>query len=225
VFDKMKQKGKKPVGIDEWMFIEKNNIKFYQFRSSHWIMNYSTIGTDDRFLDHFKPILLKQIHSNTIIDIDRTENRIGDGIITQKKNSILGIKIADCLPVFLFNEENMCMIHCGWRGIIKKIAQKAKTLMGEYKYVLGASIGPCCYEVGDDIAGFFKAQYKNAVIKRDKKSFIDIKTAVIEDLGKDRLIGNLDLCTKCHPEYFYSYRRGDMNKRNYSIAMQDMSEY
>ena len=221
----MKQKGKAQAVLKEWAFIKENNINFFQFKSGNWIMNYSLTGTDNRFLDHFKPILIKQIHSDTIINIDNTGNRIGDGIITQKKNSILGIKIADCLPVFLFNEKKICMIHCGWRGVIKKITQKAKTLMGEYKYVLGACIGPCCYEVGDDIAVLFKAQYKNAVINRGKKSFVDIKKAVIEDLGKDRLIGNLELCTKCHPEYFYSYRRGDKNKRNYSIALHAMSEY
>jgi YfiH family protein len=221
----MKLQGNKGAPFIEWKLIEEDNMKFFQFKSGNWIMNYSTIGTDDRFLEHFKPFLLKQIHSDTIINIDNTENRIGDGLITHKKNQFLGIKIADCLPVFLFNEQKMCMIHCGWRGIIKKITQRAKILMGDYKYVLGACIGPCCYEVGDEIAHLFKAQYKNAVINSDKKSFIDLKTAVIEDLGKDRLIGNLDLCTKCHPEYFYSYRRGDMKKRNYSIATEVKSKY
>jgi YfiH family protein len=215
----MKQKVKQRTTLKNWEYIEKNHTNFFQFKSGNWIVAYSTISTDNGFLEHFKPILLKQIHSNIIINIDRTKNRTGDGIITSKKNVVLGIKIADCLPVFLLNEQKICMIHCGWQGIIKKIAQKARLLMGEYKYVLGACIGPCCYEVGDDIIELFKTQYKNAVIIRANKYFVDLKATVIEDLGKGRLIGDLDLCTKCHPEYFYSYRRGDKKRRNYFVAM------
>lgn len=97
--------------------------------------------------------------------------------------------------------------------------------MGEYSYILGACIGNCCYEVGHDITALFKTQYKKAVVFRDNKYYVDLKAAVIEDLGEDGLIGNLDLCTKCHPEYFYSYRRGDKNKRNYAIAMVVKREY
>jgi len=221
----MKQKTQKRMPLKNWEFIEKDHLKFFQFKSGNWIMDYSTISTDDGFLEYFKPTLLKQIHSDIIVDIDHTNNSIGDGIITGKKNVVLGIKIADCLPVFLFNEQKIGMIHCGWQGIIKKITQKAKLLMGEYEYVLGACIRPCCYEVGDDIAELFKVQYENAVIIRENKYFVDLKAAVIEDLGEDRLIGDLDLCTKCHPEYFYSYRRGDKNRRNYSIAMAIEREY
>jgi copper oxidase (laccase) domain-containing protein len=68
-------------------------------------------------------------------------------------------------------------------------------------------------------ARLFTPQYKTAIIRRDTRYFVDLKGAVIEDLGKDNLIGSLDLCTKCHPEYFYSYRRGDKNKRNYAVGI------
>ncbi|MGB3341203.1 MAG: polyphenol oxidase family protein [bacterium] len=221
----MKRRGKKRTSVKKWELIENDKFMFFQFKSGKWIMGYSTISTGEGFLEYFKPILVKQIHSDIIIDIDQTKNRTGDGMITSKKNSVLGIKIADCLPVFLFNKQKFCMIHCGWQGIIKKIIQKAKLLMGEYEYVLGACIGPCCYEVGDDIAKLFTARHKDAVVFRNNKYYVDLKAAAIEDLGEDRLIGNLDLCTKCHPEYFYSYRRGDKNRRNYSIAMVAEREY
>ena len=210
---------------EKWRLIEKDSLRFFRFQFDDLSMNYSTVSSDQKFLDRFKPTLLKQIHSDRIIDIDRTKDRIGDGIITRQKDLVLGIKIADCLPVFLFNEKKMCMIHCGWRGIIREITRKAQTLMGEYRYILGACIGSCCYEVGDDIAKLFKARYKKAVVFLKSRYFIDLKNAVIEDLGEDRLVGNLDLCTKCHPEYFYSYRRGDKNKRNYAVAMTTKRKY
>ena len=209
----------KSTRIISWELIKDNNTEFFQFKSDNRFMFYSTRSNEERFLERFKPILLKQIHSDEIIDVDHDSKRIGDGMISQKTNCILGIKIADCLPVYLFNEAKICIIHCGWQGIIKGIAKKARRLMSNYKYVIGASIGPCCYEVKEDTARLFTPQYINAIIRRDRKYFVDLKGAVNEDLGKENLIGSLDFCTKCHPEYFYSYRRGDKNKRNYAIGI------
>lgn len=200
-----------------WELIEDGDTKFFQFKSDNRLMLCSTKSNEERFLERFKPILLKQVHSDIIIDVDKDNERIGDGLLTQRSNLALGVRIADCLPVYLFNETKICIIHCGWQGIIKGIAKRAKRFMDNYKYVLGASIGPCCYEVKEDTAELFTQQYKNAVIRRNRKYFIDLKGAVIEDLGEEKLIASLDFCTKCHPEYFYSYRRGDKNKRDYAI--------
>ena len=202
-----------------WELIEDGDTRFFQFKSDNRLMFYSTKSNEKRFLERFKPILLKQIHSDIIIDVDKDSARIGDGLLTQRSNLALGIKIADCLPVFLFNKTKICIIHCGWQGIIKGIAKRAKRLMGNCKYILGACIGSCCYEVKEDTARLFTQQYKNVVIRRNRKYFIDLKGAVIEDLGEEKLIASLDFCTKCHPEYFYSYRRGDKNKRDYAIGI------
>ena len=200
-----------------WELINDGNMMFFQFKSDNRLMLYSTTSNEERFLERFKPILLKQVHSDIIIDVDKDSARIGDGLLTQRNNLALGVRIADCLPVYLFNETKICIIHCGWQGIIKGIAKKAKRFVDNYKYVLGASIGPCCYEVKKDTAELFTQQYKNAVIRRDTRYFIDLKGAVIEDFGEENRIASLDFCTKCHPEYFYSYRRGDKKKRDYAI--------
>ncbi len=207
----------KSTRIISWELIKDDNTEFFQFKSDNRLMLYSTKSNEERFLERFKSIFLKQIHSDIIIDVDKDSARVGDGLLTQRSNLALGVRIADCLPVYLFNETKICIIHCGWQGIIKGIAKRAKRFMDNYKYVLGASIGSCCYEVKEDIARLFTQQYENAVIRRNRKYFIDLKGAVIEDLGEEKLIASLDFCTKCHPAYFYSYRRGDKNKRDYAI--------
>jgi copper oxidase (laccase) domain-containing protein len=92
---------------------------------------------------------------------------------------------------------------------MKGIVKRAEELMGDYKYCLGASIGPCCYEIKQDVVELFNKKYKNAIIFKNQKYFLDLKTAVIKDLGN-------------HPEYFYSYRRGDDKKRNYAIIMAEI---
>lgn len=202
-----------------WKLIDDDDIRFFECKSDNRLMLYSTKSNEEIFLERFKPILLKQIHSDIIIDVDKDSARVGDGLLTQRSNLALGARIADCLPVYLFNETKICIIHCGWQGIIKGIAKKAKRFMDNYRFVLGACIEPCCYEVKEDIAKLFTQQYKNAIIRRNREYYIDLKRAVIEDLGEEKLIASLDFCTKCHPAYFYSYRRGDKNKRDYAIAI------
>lgn len=203
----------------DWQLIEQENIKYFQFKWRNNLAIYSTRYGEDEFLRNLEPVFLKQIHSDIIINLDSNGSRMGDGLILQKRNIVPGIKIADCLPVYLFNDKKVCIIHCGWQGIIKGIVKRAKELMDNYKYCLGASIGPCCYEVKQDVVELFNKKYKNAIVLKDQKYFLDLKSAVIEDLGNKDLLASLDLCTKCHPEYFYSYRRGDDKKRNYAIII------
>lgn len=200
----------------EWRLVSENNLSYFQFQWQNKCAFYSTVSNQDTFLEKFKPMCLQQIHSDIIIDVDVIDERIGDGLISRKKDFFIGIKIADCLPVYLFNDESICLIHCGWRGVIQGIARVAAQRLGTYKYVFGASIGSCCYEVSGRLVDLFCRRYKDAIIVRNQKRFLNLKAAVIEDLGSRHLLASLDLCTKCHPEYFYSHRRGDNKRRNYA---------
>ena len=201
--------------------MHEKDIVFYRLKWEKTEVLYSTKRGESAFLQEYNPILLKQIHSDVIIDIDCDSERVGDGIVTQRKNCALGIRVADCLPVYLFNTERICVIHCGWRSIIKGIVRQAKVVMGNYKYILGASIGVCCYEIKEDVKRMFDEKYQGAVTTTNRGDFLDLKAAVIEELGERDKLASLDLCTKCHPEYFYSYRRGD-KKRNYALIMNRM---
>ncbi|UCG93174.1 MAG: polyphenol oxidase family protein [candidate division WOR-3 bacterium] len=200
-----------------WRLIENNGVTYFQFMWQNHVALYSTKIGNKRFLERFKPLFLKQIHSDIIIDMDHKHADSGDGLLSKNKNDRLGIKIADCLPVYIFSGESMCILHCGWRSIIKGITKRAAELFGNFNYALGASIGPCCYEVQDDVVTLFNEKYNNVIIQRDKKYFLDLKACVIEDLGTENLIGSLALCTKCNPKYFFSHRRGDRKKRNYGV--------
>ncbi len=200
-----------------WHLVEKNGLKYFQLSRDAVSCVQSTIHGAESLLKTFDPILLKQVHSDILIDIDHDKNRTGDGLFTARKVN-LGVKVADCLPVFMFGTSRTCIIHCGWRSIAKKLAVKAAQMLGDYTYCLGASIGPCCYEVKDDVALQF-CDLPEAVIARGAKTYLDLKKAVIGQLGPSRLLSSLDLCTKCHPEYFYSFRRGDRHKRNYALIV------
>jgi YfiH family protein len=202
-----------------WQFAAEKEYGYFRFVWNRYRALYSTIHGQEFLIQTIRPIFLKQTHSANIIDVDSEPGREGDGL-TGIRDNCLGIKVADCLPVYLFSEERISLIHCGWRGIIAGIAKKAKKMMNDFHYALGASIGPCCYEVKDDVAGLFKHEYNEALAVRNAKHYLDLKSAVIKDLGSQRLLGSLDLCTKCHPELFYSHRRGD-TQRNYAMLSYD----
>jgi purine-nucleoside/S-methyl-5'-thioadenosine phosphorylase / adenosine deaminase len=194
-------------------------MKYFEAEIEGCRLLNSTVSATDEFLDRWRPAIIKQIHSDIIVDLDRDPARIGDGLTTRRGNVGLAVKAADCLPVFLFSADRIAAIHCGWRSIIKGIVQKAAGLMGDYRYAFGASIGPCCYDVQADVADLFAGQFPDALELREGRNFLDLKKCARRILGEDRLAADLDLCVKCHPEYFFSHRRGDRGKRNYAVII------
>jgi YfiH family protein len=198
-----------------WHLISTGKYQYFDLIWKEFHAVYSTRTGQELLVHALKPVLLEQIHSAKIIDIDTDEQRKGDGLSTGT-NKCLGIRVADCLPVYIFDQRKTAVLHCGWRGIINGIARKARKIFTDFDYALGASIGPCCYEIKNDVAQQFRNAYPNAISLRDGKEYLDLRSAVIQDLGAARLIGSLHLCTKCHPALFYSHRGGD-TQRNYAL--------
>ena len=204
-----------------WRLIARSGVRYFEWYDNGIRMFYSIRGSEQDFLKKFEPRFLKQVHSDSIVNADNSATTTGDGLFSQATERMLGIKVADCLPVYLYNETKICIIHCGWRGIIKGITKKAAEVMGDYQYVLGASIGACCYEIKADVAEPFRQSYDHALVMRNERMFLDLKGAVIEDLGRERLRGSLDYCTKCESRFFYSLRRGDKKMRNFATLVRE----
>jgi YfiH family protein len=125
--------------------------------------------------NRFWPMVsLRQIHSDLIHRIDRVPDTMlaGDGIVTDTPGLIVAIQTADCLPIILADKKRRAVgvFHAGWRGTVKRIAEKG---VGEmYKYFgsdpanLVAAIGPgvqaCCYDVGEEVRTAFESQFAYA---------------------------------------------------------------
>ncbi|HYF95800.1 MAG TPA: peptidoglycan editing factor PgeF [Symbiobacteriaceae bacterium] len=94
-----------------------------------------------------------------------------DGLITNEKGLALVVTAADCVPVYLYDPVRQAVgaVHAGWRGTVAGICGKAVAAMvqqygsrpGEILAAIGPSIGPCCYEVDDAVAGPLRAYYKD----------------------------------------------------------------
>ena len=95
----------------------------------------------------------------------RQRTRSGDALIADNAGMLLGIRVADCVPVLMVDREQgaVAAVHAGWRGALQRIVEKAAgemcRMFGSRPENLLAAVGPsirkCCYEVGEEVAEAF----------------------------------------------------------------------
>jgi YfiH family protein len=119
-------------------------------------------------------IALSQIHSDIIHVIDAAPLHAlrGDALVTATPGLVIAVQTADCIAILLADPEHrvIAAIHAGWRGTLKRIAEKTvgrmRMLFGtrpeKILAALGPGIGRCCYEVGPEVAKEFGSQFENA---------------------------------------------------------------
>ncbi|MFH0991839.1 MAG: peptidoglycan editing factor PgeF [bacterium] len=161
----------------------------------------------------------RQIHSCRVESVT-VPGPVGecDALITDRPNLALAVTIADCTPILLFDPERMVIaaIHAGWRGTAQGIVERAVQQMIEkyscspssFKAYIGPSAGPCCYEVGEDVASQFQAIF---IQRRGERIVLDLKSANQFQLLRQGLSQtNIEIaphCTICNAQLFHSYRR------------------
>lgn len=173
----------------------------------------------------------KQIHSTIILrprksELPYTELPEGDGFFTDEPGVTLCVKIADCIPILLWSGETehpaVAALHGGWRGSAAGIAPKGVAQLctlgadpGKIVALIGAGIGVCCYEVGEDFRAAFTAALgedtaKKYLQSREGKLFADLKGLnrhlLLESGLREEHIDICPECTCCAPERFFSHR-------------------
>lgn len=167
---------------------------------------------------------LRQVHSNLLVSVNGDEvsacgapDREADGFITSHAGEVVAVRTADCVPILLVDRRNLVVaaVHAGWRGTVAEIArhavERASAEFGcrpeELEAAIGPAIGPCCFEVGDEVA----AQFDPSLIHSSAKPHIDLIEAnrrqLIRAGLRDEQIRHSGDCTFCAPQRFYSYRR------------------
>lgn len=178
---------------------------------------------------------LTQIHSNiiNIVDNNYINETKGDALITNKKNTPLVVKTADCIPILLYDEKNsvIAVVHSGWKGTMNNIAidtlntmiEKYNSKKEDIKAYLYPSIRKCHFEVEIDVYKQFKEKIKNIdkyTTKKGIKYYIDLQQIVIDNLKKQKIkeIYDSKICTYCNHGKYYSYRYNNTDKRNYLLV-------
>jgi len=167
-----------------------------------------------------KIILMNQIHSNKVIFIDKPNDQTlnGDGIISNRKDLILGVLTADCAPIVILGKRYFGIIHAGWKGTFSGIIENALNFFlkkGECKEDIFVDVGPHLrkesFEVKNDFLINFKKQEVNSdkYISSTKKSlyfnFSLLITDKITECGiRDFNISEID--TYKNFKDFYSFR-------------------
>ena len=150
-----------------------------------------------------------------------------DGMITNVPGIVLVTSYADCVPLYFVDpvRKAIGLSHSGWKGTFGHIGQKTVEKMhevyGSEPKDIVADIGPSicqsCYEVSDDVAEAFRANFtadEVADILLDKgngKYQLDLWKAnwyVLTDAGiLPEHLSVTDLCTACHPDLLWSHRK------------------
>jgi purine-nucleoside/S-methyl-5'-thioadenosine phosphorylase / adenosine deaminase len=128
-----------------------------------------------------------------------------DGHVTSARGVALLVLVADCLPLALVSPTRVAMLHCGWRGLAAGIIERALERFEEPpQAVLGPCIGPCCYEVGEEVLNEFS----------DLTGIANGRMLALQLVAQQKLLANgvtqidsFPLCTSCRPELFFSHRR------------------
>ena len=147
-----------------------------------------------------------------------------DALITDEPGVPLLLCFADCTPIFFVDPEHHAVgiAHAGWKGTVARIAQ-ATVLMLEQEFDtdptdllvgIGPAIGPCCFEVGEDVAERFRQAFpghEREIISeqagRIRVNLWQANTQALLDAGVPSAnIDRADTCTSCQHKWYFSYR-------------------
>ena len=186
-------------------------------------------------------LAVKQTHSDEVLDIadehPTPESLQGDACITDRVGLGLGLKVADCLPVYIYSSssKHVGIAHCGWRGTAARLAEKTARQMSsrfsiplpDLRFALGPCICPDCYEVGDDVRTEFSRNFPDAdrflwpagPDRGKGKHLLDLRAAnrwLLSLMGLTET-KSLNFCTRENEWLFYSARRNQTTGRNLAL--------
>lgn len=179
---------------------------------------FQTLGLTNRV--HIQP---RQVHSDrAVCGADFVPGCEADASFTRDPNHVLSVLTADCVPVMIYFPEGVvAAIHAGWRGLLDEIIPKTlASLPHGGLAAIGPAIGRCCYEVSEDLAADFASKFGNDVVDRSRvKPHLDLVRVAMEQLDSGGIaeVDAAHLCTHCHPDLFFSYRRDGSSGRMMSF--------
>ncbi len=190
---------------------------------------WAAIGQAVGLVEPDRTLRLSQVHGHAVHVA--TPSSCGtpeaDIAVSDVIDRVVAVQVADCAPILTADRSGrfVAASHAGWRGTAADVAgvtvgamanrfqAHADTLLS----AIGPCIGPCCYEVGEELVaafgarGWSEADSARWFVRRAGKLFLDIWRANADQLERAGVpaaqIFISRLCTACHPDWFCSYRR------------------
>jgi len=188
-----------------------------------------------------KAVIAQQVHGSTAALVDENDSGCGtishtdavpgaDGLVTRERGLPLMGFSADCMLMALADESAgvLGLLHAGWRGmaggIIQNtisIMQKAGADLSRLSVIAGPSIGPCCFEVGMEVAE--KLGTRHMASRNESKAMYDLRAAAharLLDCGVHGAQIRIETaCTCCREDVFFSHRRTVRNGEKHTGRM------
>ncbi len=114
--------------------------------------------------------------------------------------------VADCLPIALSGPEGVAMLHGGWRGLAAGIAGRGVEATAATAAAIGPGIGPCCFEVGEEVLAAF-APLGPGVADGRMLDLVEVARRLLERAGVTA-IEAAGICTRCNQDLLFSHRGG-----------------
>lgn len=135
----------------------------------------------------------------------------GDALWTEEPGLPVGALTADCVPVALVRQGGerpaVAVVHAGWRGLLAGVVPAAvAALGGNVAAAVGPAIGPCCFEIGSEVARPLREAFGSDVV-RDRRGDLPLATERALRAAGVAAVDRLDACTACERARFFSHRR------------------
>ena len=191
-------------------------------KSPHTVKNlFASLQISSQFVG------FQQVHKNTISVINTDTKAFilpdSDGGVTSLAGIILGVRVADCIPLLAFDPHKniVGVAHAGWKGILQSIGTSLLDQMkgfhsdpADIRLVIGPHIGACCYTLYPErIQAFIKAfgEDPRMIYTTNNEDHIDLAYVLgkqCKEAGVLREhIDSFIFCTSCMKDMFYSFRR------------------
>lgn len=138
-----------------------------------------------------------------------------DGLWSDSPGRAMLLLTADCLPIAVARVPSgrsrpaVGILHAGWRGLLAGVAGAGVRALGagsKLAAAIGPSIGPCCYEVGDEVALPFREAFGADVVRDGKLDLWMAAERALRAAGCEQ-VERFDICTACEGDRFFSHRR------------------
>jgi purine-nucleoside/S-methyl-5'-thioadenosine phosphorylase / adenosine deaminase len=135
-----------------------------------------------------------------------------DGLWSDEPGQGMMLLTADCLPLALARANGaapaLAILHVGWRGLLAGVVQRGAEALGggRLRAAIGPGIGPCCYEIGEDVATPFRTTFGDTIVPENRLDLWSAAELALRAAGCEE-VERTDLCTYCHPDRFFSHRR------------------
>ena len=162
---------------------------------------------------------VNQVHGPVVVEA-RSAGELGeaDGMVTLRRELPLAVAAADCVPVVIEADDAVAVVHAGWRGAAAGVVSAALDALvargsPPRRAAVGPAIGPCCYEVGRDVAEQFPGHTTRTSWGTTS---VDLPGFIRSELeGLDTWVSSECTFTSDH---LFSYRRTATSRRQMAVG-------